>query len=48
MKHLEAEGLIESRTASSTQGRGRTQYVTMTNTAPAALESRIERDLLHA
>ena len=48
MKHLEAEGLIESRTDSSTQGRGRTQFITMTNTAPAALESRIERDLLHA
>jgi cell division control protein 6 len=48
MKHLEAEGLIESRTDNSAQGRGRTQFITMTNTAPAALESRIERDLLHA
>jgi cell division control protein 6 len=48
MKHLEAEGLIESRAASSAQGRGRTQYITMANTSPAVLESRIERDLLHA
>ena len=47
MKHLEAEGLIDARAASSNQGRGRTQFITMSNSAPAALESRIERDLMN-
>ena len=44
LKELETLGLIESRTANATVGRGRTQHITMTNTAPAALESRIERE----
>ena len=46
LKELETLGLIESRTANATVGRGRTQHITMTNTAPAALESRIEREFL--
>ena len=45
LKELERVGLIESRTANATVGRGRTQHITMTNTSPAALESRIEKDL---
>jgi cell division control protein 6 len=45
LKELEALGLIESRTANATVGRGRTQHITMTNTAPAALESRIEKEI---
>ncbi len=44
LKELEILGLIESRTANATVGRGRTQHITMTNTAPAALESRIESE----
>ena len=44
LKELETLGLIESRTANATVGRGRTQHITMTNAAPAALESRIERE----
>tara|TARA_B100000287_G_scaffold379871_1_gene383260 strand:+ start:328 stop:1506 length:1179 start_codon:yes stop_codon:yes gene_type:complete len=46
IKKLESEGLIVSRSSSSNKGRGRTQYITMPNTAPAILESRIERDLI--
>ncbi len=45
LKELERVGLIESRTANATVGRGRTQHITMTNTSPAALESRIENEL---
>ena len=45
LKELETLGLIESRTANATVGRGRTQHITMTNTAPAALESRIESEI---
>jgi cell division control protein 6 len=45
LKELETLGLIESRTANATVGRGRTQHITMTNTAPAALESRIEKEI---
>ena len=45
LKELERVGLIESRTANATVGRGRTQHITMTNTSPAALESRIEKEL---
>ena len=44
LKVLETQGLIETRTANASVGRGRTQHITMTNTAPAALESRIERE----
>ena len=46
MKHLESEGLIASRSSSTNRGRGRTQYITMPNSAPADLEARIERDLI--
>ena len=45
LKELETLGLIESRTANAAVGRGRTQHITMTNTAPAALESRIESEI---
>jgi Cdc6-like AAA superfamily ATPase len=46
MKYLESEGLIVSRSSSSNQGRGRTQYITMPNSVPATIESRIEKGLL--
>lgn len=46
MKHLESEGLIVSRSSSSNQGRGRTQYITMPNSVPAVIGSRIEKGLL--
>jgi len=43
---LETEGLIETRAANTNVGRGRTQHITMNNTAPATIESRIEREFL--
>ena len=46
LKALETEGLIETRAAHKNVGRGRTTHITMTNTAPATIESRIERELL--
>ena len=46
MKHLESEGLIVSRSSSSNKGRGRTQYITMPNSVPAVIGSRIEKELL--
>ncbi len=45
LKILENEGLIEKRSGKSNVGRGRTQYITMNNVAPANLASRIEIDL---
>ena len=48
MKHLkllENQGLIETRNDKSNVGRGRTQYITMNNVAPANLATRIELDL---
>ena len=44
LKVLETQGLIETRMANASVGRGRTQHITMTNTAPAVLESRIEKE----
>ncbi len=46
MKQLEGEGLIQSRASGSNKGRGRTQYISMPNSAPAEIEARIERDML--
>lgn len=46
LKHLESEGLIASRSSNSNKGRGRTRYITMPNSAPAVIESRIENELL--
>ena len=46
VKELETEGLIASRSSSSKRGRGRTQYITMPNSAPAVLEGTIARELL--
>ena len=46
LKALELEGLIETKTANSSTGRGRTQHITMTNSSPAELENRIEKALL--
>ena len=46
VKHLESEGLIVSRASSSNQGRGRTRYITMPNSIPAVIGSRIESELL--
>jgi len=45
LKLLENEGLIETRNDKSNVGRGRTQYITMNNVAPANLATRIEIDL---
>jgi len=45
LKELESKGLIESRTANATVGRGRTQHITMTNSPPGGLESRLEIEL---
>ena len=46
LKHLEAEGLIVSRSSSSNRGRGRTSYITMPNSVPAVIAGRIENELL--
>lgn len=45
LKLLENQGLIETRNDKSNVGRGRTQYITMNNVAPANLATRIELDL---
>ena len=45
LKLLQNEGLIETRNDKSNIGRGRTQYITMNNVAPANLATRIELDL---
>ena len=42
---LESQGLIETRSGKSNVGRGRTQYITMNNVAPANLANRIEKEL---
>ena len=44
LKALEKEGLVETRSSNSAVGRGRTQYITMTNMAPAVIGSRIEKE----
>ena len=46
IKELELQGMIETRSSSKNRGRGRTQYITMSNSSPGALEDRIERELL--
>ena len=45
LKFLENQGLIETRSGKSNVGRGRTQYITMNNVAPANLAERIEKEL---
>ena len=45
LKLLENQGLIETRNDKSNVGRGRTQYITMNNVAPANLATRIELDI---
>ena len=45
LKFLENQGLIETRGGKSNVGRGRTQYITMNNVAPANLAERIEKEL---
>ncbi len=45
LKKLEGLELIESRTASRTSGRGRTQHLSMPTALPGALEKRIESSL---
>jgi len=47
LKQLEAEGIIDTKADSTRRGRGRTQHITMSNSSPADLESRIEKDLLN-
>jgi len=44
LKALEKEGLLEARSTNTSVGRGRTTYITMTNTTPAAIGSRIEEE----
>ena len=44
LKALEREGLLEARSTNTSVGRGRTTYITMTNTAPATIGSRIEEE----
>ena len=44
LKTLEKEGLVETRSSNSAVGRGRTQYITMTNMIPAEIGSRIEKE----
>lgn len=46
VNHLEEEGLVSSRASNSNRGRGRTQYITMPNSSPAAIGNRIERDII--
>tara|TARA_Y100000768_G_C23972661_1_gene681341 strand:- start:58 stop:1233 length:1176 start_codon:yes stop_codon:yes gene_type:complete len=46
LKTLEIEGLIDTKTANSVNGRGRTQHITITNASPGELENRIEKVLL--
>ena len=46
LKTLEVEGLIDTKTANSVNGRGRTQHITITNASPGELENRIEKVLL--
>ena len=45
LKFLENQGLIETRSDKSNVGRGRTQYISMNNIAPANLANRIEKEL---
>ena len=44
LKALEREGLLEAWSTNTSVGRGRTTYITMTNTAPATIGSRIEEE----
>ena len=44
LKALEKEGLLEARSTNTSVGRGRTTYITMTNTAPSTIGSRIEEE----
>ena len=44
LKALEREGLLEARSTNTSVGRGRTTYITMTNTAPATIGGRIEEE----
>ena len=46
LKTLEIQGLIDTKTANSATGRGRTQHITITNASPGELESRIEKALI--
>ena len=46
LKILETQGLIDTKTANSVTGRGRTQHITITNASPGELESRIEKALI--
>ncbi len=45
LKALETRGLMESRTATATVGRGRTQHITMPQSLPGQLEARLEHAL---
>tara|TARA_B100001175_G_C19502960_1_gene639219 strand:+ start:1571 stop:2746 length:1176 start_codon:yes stop_codon:yes gene_type:complete len=45
LKMLETEGLLEAKSANTSVGRGRTTYISMTNTAPATIGSRIEKEM---
>ncbi|MEE3082758.1 MAG: AAA family ATPase [Candidatus Thermoplasmatota archaeon] len=45
LKSLENRSLIDSRMATAKAGRGRTQYLTMTDTLPSSIEARLENAL---
>jgi|TARA_B000000441_G_C21715865_1_gene335658 cell division control protein 6 len=45
LKSLETRGLMESRTATASVGRGRTQHITMPQSLPGQLEARLEHAL---
>ena len=45
LKTLETKGLMESRTGTASAGRGRTQHITMPQSLPGQLETRLEHAL---
>jgi len=45
LKALETRGFIESRTATASVGRGRTQHITMSQSLPGQIEERLEKAL---
>jgi len=45
LKSLETLGLMESRMGAAKEGRGRTQFITMPDTLPGTIETRLEQTL---
>ncbi|MDP6900259.1 MAG: AAA family ATPase [Candidatus Thalassarchaeaceae archaeon] len=46
LKSLETLGLMESRMGTAKEGRGRTQFITMPDSLPGTMESRLEQTLI--